>query len=65
MMTLGQERRDDQAVVAELKEEVREVKEMVAAINARLEQVCREKGESTTQRNPSRKRRRARVPEKN
>lgn len=65
MITLGQERSDDRATVTELKEAIKEMKEMLAAMNARLDQVCKEKGESTTQRNPSRKRRRRALPEKN
>lgn len=65
MITLGQERSDDRATVTELKEAIKEMKEMLAAMNARLDQVCKEKGESTTQRNPPRKRRRRALPEKN
>jgi hypothetical protein len=59
VITLGQESSDYLATVVELKEEMKILKEMLAAANARLDQVCKEKGESTTQRNPSRKRRRA------
>lgn len=64
VITITQERRDDRSIVTELKEAVVEMKEMLAAINSRLDQVCKEKGESTTQRNPSRKRRRAPMPDK-
>jgi ubiquinone biosynthesis protein UbiJ len=59
VITLGQESSINQATVAELKEEIRDLKEVLAATNARLDQVCKEKGESTVQRNPSRKPRRA------
>lgn len=58
VITLGQERMDDQATVSELKEAFKEIKEMLAAMNARLDQMCKEKGESTTQLHLARKRRR-------
>jgi hypothetical protein len=59
VITLGQEGSSYLATVVELKEEMKGLKEMLAAVNARLDQVCKENGESTIQRNPSRKRRRA------
>ncbi|KAJ5215507.1 uncharacterized protein N7498_001983 [Penicillium cinerascens] len=58
VITLGQERTDDRTTVSELKEAIKEVKEMLAAMNARLDQMCKAKGESTTQRHPARKQRR-------
>ena len=64
VITLGQERTDDRTTVSELKEAIKEVKETLAAMNARLDQMCKEKGESTTQLHPARKQRRRPRPEK-
>ena len=64
VITLGQARTDDRATVSELKEAIKEVKETLAAMNARLDQMCKEKGESTTQLHPARKQRRRPRPEK-